>query len=121
LFIAPFAYLPNWLGILLWCGVNSLAIYFAIWLLPDLNARQRILMFFIVMFDFVTWQQNLQTNPLIASFVVLAFVCFDRQKVFVAALFVMLAFYVKIYGLAAASLFLLFPQRNESSAELAPA
>jgi len=111
LLMAPFVYLPDWLGIVVWCGVNSLAVYFAIRLLPATDARKRLLITFIILFDFISSQQNLQTNPLIASFTVLAFVCFERRMVFFAALFVMMAFYVKIFGLAAASLFLLYPQR----------
>src|SRR5262249_4587163 len=106
------------LGILLWCGINSLFVYLAIARIPTIEDRPRLLMMLILLPDFITAQQNLQTNPLVASFVVLAFVCFEKRTVFWAAMFVALAFYVKIFGLLAASLCLLYRGRLKFVAAL---
>jgi hypothetical protein len=107
--MAPFALLPDWLGIIFWCFLNSIAIYFALALFPFSDIRARGIVLLLIFFEFITSQQNLQTNPLVAALIVLAFISFERQKVFLAALFIMLSFYIKIYGIAAAVLFLLYP------------
>ena len=116
--MAPFAHVPDGLGILLWCTINSLLVYLAIARVPGIEDRARLLMMFIFLPDFIIAQQNLQTNPLVASFVMLAFVCFERRETFWAALFVALAFYVKIFGLLAASLCLLYRGRPKFVAAL---
>jgi hypothetical protein len=107
--MAPFAYMPDWAGVILWCLVNSLAVYFVITRFPFSDSRSRAVVLLLIFFEFITSQQNLQTNPIVASLIVLAFISFEKEKVFLAALFIMLSFYIKIYGIAAAVLFLLYP------------
>lgn len=109
LLMAPFAALPDWLGIVMWCCLNSFAVFMVLRLFPFLDNRKRLLVLLLLFFELVTSQQNMQTNPIVASLIILAFVFFERKNVFLAALFIMLCFYIKLYGIVAASLFLLYP------------
>jgi hypothetical protein len=109
----PFAYLPDLAGLLLWTLINAFSLYFAIRLLPNLSQPKRVAFFFIIFLDMVTALQNMQTNSLIAGCLLLAFACFERQKVFLAALCITLCFYVKIFGLLGAGLFLFYPQKDK--------
>ena len=109
--MAPLAYLPIWLDLILWSGLNCLAVYFAIKLFPFNNGRKKLWMVYLIFFELITSLQNVQTAPMVAAFIVLSFIFFERKNVFLAAFFIILAFYIKIYALAAAMFFLLYPQR----------
>lgn len=109
--MAPFAMLPDWLGIITWCLVNSMVVYSAIVLFPGLSPQKKTAFLGIIFFEFITAQQNLQTNPIIGALIVLAFVAFEKGNTLWAALFIVLTFYIKIYGIVAAALFLFYPEK----------
>jgi len=118
LLMAPFAYLPNWLGVSLWILWNCAAMYFAINLFPKYDNRKKVVLLAIILIECITSIQNQQTNPLIAAGIVLAFVCFERKKVFWAAFFIMYAGFIKVFGLAAAALFLMYPNKGKFMASM---
>lgn len=111
LFMAPFYYLPAWLSLAVWTSINCFAIYFALTMLPGVDSRKRILIFLIIVMELVTSLQNTQTSAMLAAFMALAFIFFERKKVFWAAFFIVLASFIKVYCLAAAVLFFLYPRR----------
>lgn len=107
--MAPFAYLANWLGLFVWSALNCTAVYFAIRLLPHTDKDRKLLIFFVLLLELVTSVQNTQTSPALVAFMVLSFVSFERRKPFWAAFFIILAAFIKVYALAAAVLFFLYP------------
>jgi len=111
LLMAPFALAPVWLKPFLWSGVNSLGVYFAIKLLPINNNKNRVWLLYFIIFEFITSIQISQINALVAALIILSFVFFERKQVFIAAFFIALTFYVKIFGIGAAILFLFYPQK----------
>jgi len=112
LLMAPFNYIPTSLGLMIWSLMGSTSIYFAVTRLPYLSQFQKTIVFFIVLVEFITSMQNAQTNPLMVSFMVLAFICFEQKRVFWAAFFIIAATFIKVFGLAAAILFILYPQKG---------
>jgi len=56
---------------------------------------------------------NSQSNPMIAGLLAMAFTCFEKQKVHWAALFIVSTFYIKVFGILAALLFLFYPQKGK--------
>jgi len=109
--MAPWAYIPMLPDLLIWTAFNSLAVYFAVVLLPKATKTEKMTIFLILIFEFITSLQNTQTSPFLVSCMVFAFISFERKNVFWAAFWIILATYIKVYALAAAILFILYPQK----------
>lgn len=109
LFMAPFACLPNWVGLIFWSLINSLVFYFGIRFLPGIDSKSKSFIILFVLFELIGNLQNEQTNSLVAGFILFTFISLEKKQIVLAALFVALGFYLKIYGVIAASLFLLYP------------
>jgi hypothetical protein len=99
LLFAPFAILPLPLGLLLWNGVNALAVYYGLTrLLPSRAARLALA---IVFLDVVRSLQNSQSNALVAGLILIAFVSLERRREAMGASAVLTGAFIKIYPIAA--------------------
>jgi len=107
---APFALLPKYIGVVLWCVFNSLILFFSIRLLQVDERKKRFIYWFIIV-DLVSTIQNVQVNPLVCALFIFTFVAFERKQIAFAALFVSISFFIKIFGVMGAALFLLYPER----------
>ena len=105
--------LPDWMGIILWNLLNTFCLFIGIKMLPRMDERSKVFLLLFVLFELIGNLQNEQSNALITGFILLTFVFFERKNVMLAALFIMLAFYIKIFGIVAAALFLLYPQKGK--------
>ncbi|SDM09280.1 glycosyltransferase family 87 protein [Siphonobacter aquaeclarae] len=106
---SPFAVMPVWMGIILWLTVCSLAVFYAIRELP-IQANQKVFFWWFVFIELNTSLHNQQTNPLIAALGLLTFVFLERNRPGWAALFPVLAFCIKGYGIVFAGMALFYPQ-----------
>jgi hypothetical protein len=111
LLMSPLACLPMFVQVILWCGVIGFFGYTAIRMLPLDDSRKKIWLMWFIFFEFITAMQNMQTAGIVASCVIIGFVYLERDNVFKAALFISLAAFIKIYAIAAAILFLMYPKR----------
>ncbi len=116
LFMAPFAYLPEYIGLFLWNLLNVLILFFAIWKFPIEGPKTRLLMLAIVLVELITSIQSSQSNAMVAGLIVLAYICLEKNKIAWATLFVVLTVFIKIFGLLAFVLFLFYPQKIKSIA-----
>ncbi len=108
LLFAPFAILPLALGLLLWNGVNALALAWGVKrLLPARAARVALV---IVFLDMLRSLQNSQSNALVAGLIVLAFVALERERYGAGAAAILVGTFTKIYPLGAGVLGLLRPR-----------
>lgn len=96
--IAPFALLPNPIGILLWSLVSVAFMYFAIQKLPIDNRGKNGVMA-IVLIELVGTVQNQQFNTIICASILLTFVYLYESKIPAAAFMIAGGFLVKLYGL----------------------
>ena len=119
LFMAPFAALPDWLGLPLWNLLNALVLLAAILKLPVLTDNQRVFMAWLVYIELITSMQNSQSNGLTAGLMLWVFIAFERDKAWQAAGYVACSAFIKIFGIFAAILALLYPNRWKFSAWLA--
>ncbi|HRI59376.1 MAG TPA: glycosyltransferase family 87 protein [Saprospiraceae bacterium] len=119
LFMAPFAALPDWLGLPLWNLLNALVLLAAILKLPVLTDNQRVFMAWFVYIELITSMQNSQSNGLTAGLMLWVFIAFERGKAWQAAGYVAASAFIKIFGIFAAVLALLYPNRWKFSAWLA--
>lgn len=98
--IAPFALLPNAVGVMLWALANAWILYKAIKMLP-LTSNQKSGILWIAAVEMMTAIHNVQVNPMITALIILSYVMVKRKQDFWAALFVALGFYIKLYGIVA--------------------
>jgi hypothetical protein len=111
LFFGLLAWLPDSVGLLCWNLLNALILFLAIRMVPrlDLEKKNFILLFCVV--ELFTSLQNAQSNALIAGLVVIAFALLEKEKFFLGCLLIAFTVYIKLFGLFAFALCLLYPQR----------
>ena len=102
--IAPFAMLPVWLGLSLWCLCLSLSLYWAVRRLP-LPVVLTSLILWLVLNDFYGADFKQQFNIAVAALVVGAFVMIEKRREGWAALFIVIGTFVKIYGIVGLAFF----------------
>lgn len=115
LLMAPMAWFPDWLGLTLWNAINTLPLFFAIMLLPNLSAGVRTTISWLVIVDVMTSLHNAQSNGIMAGLFILAFVLMERERLVWAALCIVLMIYIKLFGAVALLLFALYPGKLKSA------
>jgi hypothetical protein len=102
--IAPFAFLPDWLGAALWVLFNVSILYIAIRKLPIKEVYQNAILILCSheMMNVSSW---LQFNAVIAACFILGFSYIQKGKEHIALLFIVFATITKIYGVVAFSFF----------------
>jgi hypothetical protein len=102
--IAPFALLPKIIGGFCWVLFNASVLFFAIRKLPIQKNWQYAILILSSneMMNNASW---FQVNPLIAACIILGFVYTNNGKEIWALFFIMLAAFIKIYGIVGFSFF----------------
>ncbi len=111
LLFGALAWMPDEMGFTIWNLINAFGLFFGIRMLSkiDLEKQNLILLFFLA--ELFTNLQNSQSNALIAGLVVMAFALMEKQQFFLACLLIALTVYIKLFGVFAFALCLLYPQR----------
>ena len=112
LFMAPFAYLPDWLGLQLWNLLNALPLVWAVLRLPGLTPKQRRFLGWFILPELVVSMQNSQSNGLTAALILWAWVALEQQKPIFSAFWTAAGGFLKIFGIFAAAPALVYPQRR---------
>ncbi len=102
--IAPFALLPEWIGLLFWLVTLSLSLYYAIRKLPFAD-RKRIYLYWFCAHELLTALFMSQFNIAIAAIIIATFYCIEKEKDFWAACLIMLGTFVKLYGIVGLAFF----------------
>ncbi|MBL7774421.1 MAG: DUF2029 domain-containing protein [Saprospiraceae bacterium] len=113
LLMAPFAALPDWLGLQVWNLANALPLLWAILRLPGLDTRQRRFLGWFVLPELVISMQNSQSNGLTAALLLWAWVALESQGPKVSAFYAAFGGFLKIFGIFAAAPALVYPQRGK--------
>jgi hypothetical protein len=102
--IAPFTLLPDWLGVVCWGMFNTAVLYFAVRKLPISEKWQNTLLILCAheMMNAASW---LQSNPLIAACIIVGFVYIQEGKDARALFFILLASFIKLYGIVGFAFF----------------
>ena len=104
LVIAPFAVVPDWLGMILWCVALSLFLYIAI-RKSDLTKYQQVFILWFCAHELLTALFMQQFNIAIAAIIVLAFFLIEKERDTEAAFFIVLGTLVKLYGILGLAFF----------------
>lgn len=111
LFFGLFAYLPDWLGLVLWMLVSGVVTFFALRALPGVAPPKQLLFLLLIGFEWFGSVQGQQTNALIAMLLLLEFSLLERDKPLPATLLIVVTGFIKIFGFGAILLFLFYPQK----------
>jgi hypothetical protein len=102
--IAPFALLPDYLGLPLWGLFNAGILAWAIAQLP-LKSSQINAVLWICFQELLTALLGLQFNPMMTAIIILSFVYIEKAKDFWSAFFIVLGVFVKLYGIVGLAFF----------------
>ncbi|MFC6267597.1 glycosyltransferase family 87 protein [Frigoriflavimonas asaccharolytica] len=102
--IAPFAILPDWLGIVLWNVANTAIFLFAIHKLPFSTAKKAFFAWLCLQ-EFITAAVSLQFNIALTGLLMLSATYIYERKETQSAMAIMIGFFVKLYGIAGLSAF----------------
>ncbi len=105
LIIAPFALLPDEVGVVLWVIFNAWVLLLAIRSLP-VKQEQYLLILLLCAHELMTSAANVQSNPLVAALIILSYVFIKNEKDFWAALMIALGTFIKLYGIVGLAFFL---------------
>lgn len=108
---SPFSLLPVPVSLILWLIVCSVVMFYSIRSLP-INQEQKVFFWWFILIELVTSLHSQQTNPLIGALGLLTFSFLEKGKTKWAALFPILAFCIKGYGIIFAALFMFYPKRT---------
>ena len=102
--IAPFAVVPEWLGLVLWCIALTLFLWWAVRrsLLTD---RQQIFVLWFCAHELLTALYMQQFNIAIAAIILLTFFLIEQERDTSAAFFIVLGTLVKLYGIVGLAFF----------------
>lgn len=102
--IAPFAVVPQWLGLLLWEVMLAMSLYVAVRRLP-MEWRKQVFVYWFCAHELLTALFMSQFNIAIAAIIVGTYVCVEREREGTAAFLVMLGTFVKLYGIVGLAFF----------------
>ena len=101
LLFAPFALLPYAAGAVLWNLLNAAALFWAVNSVPVLDRRQRMLALWFMFLAMLSAIENAQSNALMAALMIGAWNAQQRDKADFAGLFIVLATFIKLFGIFA--------------------
>ena len=110
--MAALAYMPDWLGLLLWNVLNVLILFWGVRYFIK-GPPHTIFMLWFIFNELFTSVLNSQSNPMIAGLLVAAFTAFETKNVKWAALFIVSTFFIKVFGVLAALMFLFYPDKGK--------
>lgn len=117
LIIAPFALLPERLGLLFWLIALSLALYYAVRKLP-LADKKLIFIYWFCAHELLTALFMQQFNIAIAAIILATFYCIEKEKDIWAAFWIMLGTFVKLYGIVGLAFFFFSKHKTRFSISL---
>jgi hypothetical protein len=102
--IAPFALMPDALGVVLWVMFTAWLLLFAIQKLP-IKKEHGLIILLLCAHELMTSAANVQINPLIAALILFSFIFIKKENDFWAALMITLGTFIKLYGVVGLAFF----------------
>lgn len=112
LLIAPFALMPDWLGITLWNAANTFIFIYAIHKLPFSHAKKALFALFCLQ-EYITAALSLQFNIALTGLLLLSAVYIYERKETKSVTAVLIGVFVKIYGIVGLSQFFFIKNKTK--------
>ena len=102
--VMPFAVVPVWMGMLMWCVALAMGLYVAVRrsLLTD---RQQVFVLWFCAHELLTALFMQQFNVAIAAIILLSFFLIEKERDASAAFFIVVGTMVKLYGIVGLAFF----------------
>jgi hypothetical protein len=113
----PLVQLPDVVGLSLWNAGTALCLLWGLRKLP-VSAQASAGMAWIVLKDLLTNLQNSQSNALVAALMILTVAYWEKNRLIAAATALALSFYIKIFGVAVALLWIMYPHKGRSAVSI---
>lgn len=110
-FFGFFSIFPDIVGLILWNLLNALLLFVAVWMLPNLSDKQKIIVLIICFLELLTSIQNHQSNGLVTALLILTFGFSEKRNYFLATLCIVFCAYIKLFGIVGLVLFLFYPKK----------
>lgn len=104
LFIAPFAILPDAIGMVLWNVFNGVLLIYALSKIP-VDSQKINWILWICAHEFLTAILGFQFNPIMTALIILSFVFIEEEKEIWAAFCIVLGTFIKLYGIVGLAFF----------------
>lgn len=104
LIIAPFAVLPDFIGLVLWSIFLVGLVIYAINQLP-ITEIQKVIIFWICLNEYLISAQSFQVNAIIVFVIVTSYVFINKKMDFWAAMLIALGTFIKLYGIVGLAFF----------------
>lgn len=111
LFFTFFTWFDNWIGLNLWNALNVTILFLGIYALPFPNFSIKAKVTLFILIELITSLQGQQTNALNVGLILLFFANMERKNYFIAILFIVLAFYTKMYPIAAGAVWFFYDNK----------
>ncbi|MFA6261557.1 MAG: glycosyltransferase family 87 protein [Bacteroidia bacterium] len=113
LLMFPFALLPAWAGVIVWNLANAALLFYAVSRFTFKDSRYTVFALWFILQETLTSLQSVQTNPMIAALLILAFTSLEENKTGRATLFIVCSAGIKIFGVLGFLLFFLYPNKGK--------
>ncbi|MCD0489107.1 DUF2029 domain-containing protein [Pedobacter sp. MC2016-14] len=111
LIVAPFAALPNWIGLLLWNLFNCVFLFKAVQTLP-VSDKEKMIFGYIALPCLIESMLNQQFNAAAGALIILNYTQLNKSRGFFSSMFMMVGIFVKLYGIIGLTFFLLSKYRT---------
>ena len=108
--IAPFAILPDWLGMISWNLLNIIVLLIAIFKLPVSERNQKIIAW-ICAHECLTSLFSFQLNVGITGLILLSFIYMEKQQSIKSIFAIVIGLLTKLYGIVALAFFFFFKRK----------
>lgn len=107
----PFTLVPGWIGAFLWNFFTYSIFYTSIFNLPTkYHFKDKKFIFFISCLLVFATMLSMQFNPLIAALFLFSYTTLEKDKPFLAILFILISGFTKVYGLFQLSMLIFYPK-----------
>lgn len=110
--IAPFAVMPDWLGISLWNLANTFLFVYAIHKLPFSDGKKALFALFCLQ-EYITAALSLQFNVALTGLLLLSAVYIYERKEAKSVMAILVGIFVKIYGIVGLSQFFFIQNKKK--------
>lgn len=112
------AWMPDIAGLILWNAINAFILIAAVYALPSINQKIAGAICLFLLVELLTSIQNEQSNGLMAGLIIFTFVFLEKGKYILAAFCLVFSVYIKLFGLVALALYLLYPNKIKNASSL---
>lgn len=109
--MAPFYYMPVWLGYGIWTALNTMLPVIGLRSLGLLSTHRGLVLSLVILAEAITAGLNSQSNGIVVGLLLLAFSAAIHEKTLQSVLFIWLSAFIKIFGVLFFLVFLCFPKQ----------